>query len=248
MKNDSQTHVSAANRGTQHWIAPESYIVDEKLFDKARYKPESDVMNAGMVAYFVATKGKHPFGTKVCILQNLLDGKPVGLKEISNVELNDLLSWMLQHKPELRPSAKEALKHPYLLSDEKKFDLLCEVGNQPEIKIPRLDHPLSSDVHEQLNGLNNWKIRLIHEFDDHFNKKLYDSTWLGCLRFIQNVDQHWHDEHRTKLSPYIKEGNYKEYFVRVLPELPLLVHRIMRLNEWILRPDMEKRVPSKLQP
>ena len=41
---DSQTYVSEANRGTQHWIAPESYIVDEKLFDKARYKPESDVM------------------------------------------------------------------------------------------------------------------------------------------------------------------------------------------------------------
>ena len=201
-----------------------------------------------MVAYFVATKGKHPFGTKECILQNLLKGKPVGLKEISNVELNDLLSWMLQHIPELRPSAKEALKHPYLLSDEEKFDLLCEVGNQPEIKIPHLDHPLCLDVYVQLNGLNNWMKRLIHEFDNHFNKKLYDSTWLGCLRFIQNVDQHWHDEHRTKLLPYIKEGNYKEYFVRVLPELPLLVHRIMRLNEWILRPDMEKRVPSKLQP
>ncbi|XP_046844924.1 uncharacterized protein LOC124438770 [Xenia sp. Carnegie-2017] len=240
MKSDSQTYVSNAKRGTQHWIAPESYIVDKNLFDKARYKTESDVMNAGMVAYFVATKGKHPFGTKVCILENLLDGNPVGLKEISNVELNDLLSWMLQDKPELRPSAKEALKHPYLLSDEEKFDLLCKVGNQPEIKIPHLDHPLSSDVHEQLNGLNNWMNRLIHEFDDHFNKKLYDSTWLGCLKFIHNVDQHWHDEHRTKLSPYIKEGNYKEYFVRVLPELPLLVHRIMRLN------DMEKRVP-KLQ-
>ncbi|XP_046843824.1 serine/threonine-protein kinase PLK4-like [Xenia sp. Carnegie-2017] len=243
MKNDSQTHVSAANRGTQHWIAPESYIVDEKLFDKARYKPESDVMNAGMVAYFVATKGKHPFGTKVCILQNLLDGKPVGLKEISNVELNDLLSWMLQHKPELRPSAKEALKHPYLLSDEEKFDLLCEVGNQPEIKIQQLNHLLSLDVHEQLNDLKNWKGRIDPEVFSDFNMGHYDATWLGCLKFIQNVDQHWLDEHRTKLLPYIKEGNYKEYFVRVLPELPLLVHRIMRLNEWILRPDMEKRVP-----
>ncbi|XP_046846008.1 uncharacterized protein LOC124439800 [Xenia sp. Carnegie-2017] len=241
---DSQTYKSEANRGTPHWIAPESYIVDKNFLDKARYKPESDVMNAGMVAYFVATKGKHPFGTKECILKNLLNGKPVGLKEISNFELKDLLSWMLQLKPEHRPSAKEALKHPYLLSDEEKFDLLCEVGNQPEIKIQHLDHLLCSDVYEGIIGLENWMNRLIPEFDDHFNKKFYDSTWLGCLRFIQNVDQHWHDEHHTKLSPYIKEGNYKEYFVRVLPELPLLVHRIIRLNEWILRPDMEKRIPT----
>ncbi|XP_046843883.1 uncharacterized protein LOC124437960 isoform X2 [Xenia sp. Carnegie-2017] len=245
MKNGSQTNVSDANRGTPHWIAPESYIVDENLIDKARYKTKSDVMNAGMVAYFVATKGKHPFGTKECILQNLLKGKPVGLKEISNVELNDLLSWMLQHKPELRPSAKEALKHPYLLSDEEKFELLCKVRNQPEIKIPiHLDHPLSYDVHEQLNGLKNWKDHIDLEVFSNFNVGHYDATWLGCLNFIQNVYQQWKDEHRTKLSPYIKKGNYKEYFVRVLPELPLLVHRIMRLNEWVLRPDMEKRVPN----
>ncbi|XP_046844107.1 uncharacterized protein LOC124438155 [Xenia sp. Carnegie-2017] len=237
LKNDSQTYVSDANRGTPHWIAPESYIVDKNLFDKGRYKTKSDVMNAGMVAYFVATKGKHPFGTKVFILQNLLDGKPVGLKEISNVELNDLLSWMLQHKPELRPSAKEALKHPYLLSDEEMFDLLCKVGNQPEIKIAHLDHPLSSDIHEQLNGLKNWKGRIDPEVFSDFNVGHYDTTWLGCLKFIQNVYQQWKDEHRTKLSPYIKEGNYKEYFVRVLPELPLLAHRIMRLN------DMAKGIP-----
>ncbi|XP_046844565.1 uncharacterized protein LOC124438453 [Xenia sp. Carnegie-2017] len=240
MKNDSQTYVSKANRGTQHWISPESFIVDKNSFYKGRYKTESDIMNAGMVAYFVATKGKHPFGTKEFIIKNLLNGKPVGLKKISNVELNDLLSWMLQHKPELRPSAKEALKHPYLLSDEEKFDLLCEVGNQPEIKIPiHLDHPLSSDVREQLNRLENWKDRIDPEVFSDFNVGDYDATWLGCLKFIQNVYQQWKDEHRTKPSPYMKEGIYKEYFVQI----PLLVHKIMRLNEWISRPDMEKRVP-----
>ncbi|XP_046862167.1 uncharacterized protein LOC124455575 isoform X2 [Xenia sp. Carnegie-2017] len=237
--NGLKTHVSDATKGTQYWMAPESYVVDEETVDKARYKPESDVMNAGMVACYVATKGKHPFGPPEYRLKNLLDGNPVGLKKIDNVQLNDLLSWMLQRVPELRPSANEALKHPYLQSYEKNFDMLCDVANQPGIEIPYLGHPLNSDVHEQLNDLNNWMDRIEPEVFSNFNKSQYDSSWLGCLKFLQNVHQNWHDKP-------IKEGNYKEYFLRVFPELPLLVHRITRHNDRKTRPDLEDHF-TKLQ-
>ncbi|XP_046862838.1 mitogen-activated protein kinase kinase 1-like [Xenia sp. Carnegie-2017] len=57
LKKGSTTHNSSPNKGTEYWIAPESYIEDEDSFDKARYKRSSDVYNAGMVAYYVATKG-----------------------------------------------------------------------------------------------------------------------------------------------------------------------------------------------
>ena len=77
-----------------------------------------------MVAYYVSTKGKHPFGTRPRRLINMLDGNPVGLKEIKDETLKDLLSWMLNLKPEYRPSAGEALKHPFLMSDPEKFDSL----------------------------------------------------------------------------------------------------------------------------
>ncbi|XP_046844885.1 uncharacterized protein LOC124438730 [Xenia sp. Carnegie-2017] len=230
--NGLKTHVSDATKGTQYWMAPESYVVNEETVDKARYKPESDVMNAGMVAYYVATKGKHPFGSPEYRLKNLLDGNPVGLKEIDDVQLKDLLSWMLQLVPELRPLANEALKHPYLQSYEKNFDMLCDVANQPGIEIPYLGHPLNSDVHEQLNGLENWMDRIKPEVFSNFNKSQYDSTWLGCLKFLQNVHQNWHDKP-------INESNYKKYFLRVFPELPLLVHRITRHNDRTTRPDLQ---------
>ena len=106
-----------------------------------------------MVAYYVATKGEHAFGTEENRLKNLLNGNPVGLNKIDDVQLEDLLSWMLQHKPELRPSANEALKHPYLRSNEESFDMLCDVGNQPEIKQPQCQN---SDVREQLNYRTTW--------------------------------------------------------------------------------------------
>ena len=41
---------------------------------------------------------------------------------------------MLKREPEDRPSANEALKHPYFLSDDQKLKMLCKVGNQQQIK------------------------------------------------------------------------------------------------------------------
>ncbi|XP_046844899.1 serine/threonine-protein kinase/endoribonuclease IRE1-like [Xenia sp. Carnegie-2017] len=123
LKNGSNTLKSGTKMGAGYWIAPESFCKDEDSVDKARYKKESDVMNAGMVAYFVATKGKHPFGTQATISPNLLNGNPVFWNEIDDVKLKDLLSWMLQVKPELRPNATEALEHPYLQSDKRT--LIC---------------------------------------------------------------------------------------------------------------------------
>ncbi|XP_046844105.1 uncharacterized protein LOC124438154 [Xenia sp. Carnegie-2017] len=239
LKSGSNKHKSHPNRGTQYWIAPESYI-------DGRYKKESDTMCAGMVAYYVATKGEHAFATEENILKNLLDGNPVGLKKIDDVQLKDFLSWMLQHKPELRPSANEALKHPYLQSNEEKFDMLCDVGNQPEIKQPQYQN---SDVRKQLDCPTEWMKRIEDEVLKDFktfevnNKErtvTYESSWSSCLRFIRNVGQHWHDKTRSGLSPYIKEGNYKEYFMQRFPELPLLVHKIIRSTDWKTRPDLKK--------
>jgi serine/threonine protein kinase len=67
-----------------------------------------------MTAFYIVTKGEHPFGEKPDRLRNLLDGKPVGLDTLKDPVLKDLLSRMLSHDPNDRPSAAEALKHPYL--------------------------------------------------------------------------------------------------------------------------------------
>ncbi len=87
-----------------------------------------------MVAFYIVTKGEHPFGEEPDRLRNLLDGKPVGLDNLEDPGAKDLISWMLSNDPKNRPSAKRALKHPYFQSPQQQFEMLCKMGNQPEIK------------------------------------------------------------------------------------------------------------------
>ncbi|XP_046843817.1 serine/threonine-protein kinase TOUSLED-like isoform X20 [Xenia sp. Carnegie-2017] len=244
LSNETSTHRSI-QRGAKNWISPESYDASDASINKVRYKKESDIMNAGMVAYYFATKGKHPFGIERHRLDNILKGNPVGLDEIKDATFKDLLSWMLQLEPEDRPLANEALKHPYLQTDKENFAFLCDVGNEPEIKTSS-PHSLPSNIREQLNLSIVWMDRIDPEFFNHFNK-VSDSTWLGCLRFLRNVRQHWRDKPRPQLSSCVKDGNYQEYFLQLFEELPYLVHRAIRLSDWKARPDLEKHFPSKTQ-
>ncbi|XP_046844590.1 serine/threonine-protein kinase/endoribonuclease IRE1-like [Xenia sp. Carnegie-2017] len=203
-------------------------------------------MISGMVAYYVATKGKHPFGRPEFRLKNLLDGNPVGLMKIDDVVLNDLLSWMLQLSPEERPSPKKALKHPYLLSDEEKFSMLCDMGNQPEMKQSKVLSSPYSDVVAQLYAPMEWMTRIDDEVLKDFKtfkkngKKKTPTTWAKCLRFIRRVNDHWNDKPRTHLLRYVEEGNYVIYFLQRFPELHLLVHKIIRSTDWKTRADLQK--------
>ncbi|XP_046856564.1 serine/threonine-protein kinase/endoribonuclease IRE1-like isoform X3 [Xenia sp. Carnegie-2017] len=231
MKNDATTYKSNSSMGTLHWTAPESYCEDDDSVNKARYKRESDVYNAGMVAYYVATKGKHPFGTKRLRLDNMLNGNPVGLDEINDETLKDLLSWMLKLQPEERPSANEALTHPFLMSDDEKFHFLCKVGDLQSIKT---NDPQSSIV-QQLNiESSNWKSQMDNDVYEYLvNGREYKSSWTECLRLIRNIDQHWNDPPRPlpQPEPFYKIGDYKAYFIKTFPSLLVRLHAAVRSNE-----------------
>ncbi|XP_046856561.1 uncharacterized protein LOC124449661 [Xenia sp. Carnegie-2017] len=229
LDNDSTTHKSSPNMGTEYWIAPESYCEDKDTIDKGRYKKESDVYNAGMVAYYVATKGKHPFGTKRLRLDNMLNGEPVGLDEIKDETLKDLLSWMLKLQPEERPSANEALTHPFFMSDDEKFHFLCKVGNLQQIKT---NDPLCSIV-QQLNiESSNWKSQMDNDVYEYLvNGREYKSSWTECLKLIRNIGQDWNDRPRLQPEQFNKIGDYKAYFLRTFPNLPVRVHAAVRSND-----------------
>ena len=236
-------------RGSKHWRAVESCSSNDMVDgEPVRYKKESDIQVAGMVAFYIVTKGKHPFGDEADLLRNLIDGKPVGLETLKDPVLNDLLSWMLSHDPKDRPSADEALKHPYLQPGKHQFELLCKVGNQHEIKTK----DVTSDVVQKLNNNpTDWRTLMSPDVlkylctDFLYGKPKvfhYGSSWTECLRLIRNVNEHWHGRPRPKPQPeaFYLVGDPQVYFLNLFPSLPVEVHRIVRSSKWKERPELRK--------
>ena len=202
-----------------------------------------------MVAFFILTKGKHPFGEGADRQRNLLDGNPVYLDKLEDPAAKDLISWMLSHDPKERPSAMEALKHPYLQSIKRQFELLSKIGNQHEIKTNARSSTVVAELNSELNlpDCPDWQTVigpqvLNYLCTNHVNGRLktYGQSWTQCLRLIRNVDQHKNDRPRHLLQPP-EFGDPQEYFLKKFPNLPVVVHRIVRKHDdWKKRPELEE--------
>ena len=200
-----------------------------------------------MVAFYILTKGEYPFGERADRQRNLLDRNLNYLHKLKDPAAKDLISWMLSHEPKERPSAKEALKHPYLQSSKRQFELLSKMGNQPEIKTKA--HSRSSVVAELNKDGTDWQAVM----EPHVLKYLitdlehgrlrtfnYGRSWTQCLRLIRNVDQHKNDRPRPLPQP-TEFGDPQEYFLKKFPNLPVVVHRIVRKDDdWKKRPELEE--------
>ena len=124
-----------------------------------RWKEKSDIQVAGMLAFYIYTKGKHPFGPEIIRMINLYNDNPVGLvylsdpvikplhgmtnfyndnpvglKDLSAPVIKDLLSQMLSRELDERPYVEQALRHPYFLSCEEQIEFVEAVANEPDIK------------------------------------------------------------------------------------------------------------------
>ena len=198
-----------------------------------------------MVAFYILTKGEHPFGKEPDRERNLLDGHPVYLDKLEDPAAKDLISWMLSYDPKKRPSAMEALKHPYIQPKKRQFEMLSKMGNQPEIK--KEDN--SASVVVELNrDSKDWKTFMEPDVLNYLctdavggrlKTFLYGSSWTECLRLIRNVDQHKNDRPRPLPKPAVF-SDPQEYFLKKFPNLPVVVHRIVRQCDWKQRAELQE--------
>ena len=220
-----------------------------------KWKEKSDIQVAGMLAFYILTKGMHPFGAPIQQLINLERDNPVRLRELSDPVVQDLLSQMLAQEQDVRPYVEQTLKHPYFLSCEEQMKFLEAMGNEPEIKkgdpncavSKVLDNP--STPRRSLLP-NDW-IAVIDP--DDFNTfcagprhppKYEGSHYTDCLRFMRNIRQHWRDRPRPPLKAMGKASSLGEYFLKIFPTLPLVVHQIIRqYPDWKTRPTLKEFFP-----
>ena len=207
-----------------------------------------------MLAFYIFTKGKHPFGMKIEQMINLRENRPVGLKTLSDLTdqvLKDLLSQMLARRVSDRPYVEQALKHPYFLSPDDQIKFLEVVTNEP--KFASTSCIVSKTLDRQNSLLKpDWKT-MFHPDD---LKTLYGGgqkdpsrcdgrRYSQCVRLIRNTVQH----HGGKLHKLKEKGQAKslqEYFLGLFPTLPLVVHQIIRRDrDWNELPALAEFFPKK---
>ena len=248
---DEETTHRSDQRGTQGWIAVESLPTEEdgdylSIEDsKVRYKKQSDIQVAGMVIFYILTKGGHPYGSSYLRTLNVMQGKPVNLNKLGDPLAKDLIDWMLQHDLRARPSVEECLKHPYLMCKDEKFHFVTRVGNEREIKT----NDVSSDVVKQLNAdpslpKPSWKTKIDAEVmsyvSSHRRSRPYSDDVADLVRLIRNTAEHWRDK-TPPTTVQAKVGTPKEYFLNLFPTLPVVLHRIIRKDpNWKQREQLKQ--------
>ena len=111
--NEDETTIFTDVKGTNGWMAAE-VVGATNCGKKCRFKRKSDIQVAGMVAFFVLTKGEHPFGNVWERMANILNGNPVGLKKLVDNNAQTFVSLLVNKEVQERPYAHEALMHSFI--------------------------------------------------------------------------------------------------------------------------------------
>ena len=117
-------------KGTKQWMAAEviNHLCKEekrgKKQEKGRYKKKSDIQSAGMIAFFVLTKGEHPFGSSTSHdrIKNIAEGKPVDLNKLEDPDGREFVSCLIAHEIEDRPFSHQALSWSFMANLENEGD------------------------------------------------------------------------------------------------------------------------------
>jgi serine/threonine protein kinase len=112
--NEDETTVYTDAKGTRDWMPVEVIEAINKR-QKCRFKKKSDVQVAGMIGFFILTKGEHPFGSSsIECMTNISKGDPVNLDKLSSLAARLFLALLVSHGIDERPYAHESLRHPFM--------------------------------------------------------------------------------------------------------------------------------------
>ena len=230
----SSDTVMHSRAGTKCWKAPELFAKDSQ----SKHSKESDIFSCGLLFHYSLAKGKHPFhnlkespaqisspNTTENIEDSIRKNKTFFCPSLS-AEAVHILTRMLSHKPNKRPTASSLKTFPLFWNDAKKMDFLKKVGNEDEFTKPRsiLTRPLT-DVERQLekrrknappwtsdSSINDIYLEVTR---NPKSRNQYDThSIVELVRFIRNV----HD-HPARLSKKVKSSLDKHIFLKLFPHL-----------------------------
>ncbi|KAI4461304.1 ire1-related [Holotrichia oblita] len=211
------------------WFATETYRTFKQL-SIMECTCASDIQVAGMLVHFLMTAGKHPYGDDMRIILKNLD-KAVPQLSANDLELQDLITWMLLYEPIERPTIQQVVTHVYFWSSERKwkFILACAgLGNNSDT--PAFD---LEDLHvclDKVASKDNIKGKWVQVVKKQFPKISFsnnDDTPTGLLKFIKTCID-------NKDSLYFhKEISLSNYILTSFPAFALSLYRMLENSVWV---------------
>jgi serine/threonine-protein kinase/endoribonuclease IRE1 len=258
------------NAGTSGWKAPE--LISQPRENEGRHshntpvnsdsgihpgggvsgvKRAADIFSLGCLFFWVLTDGVHPFedenGWQQLRELNIKRDKKnmEALNRWSDAyEPMQLITSMLEHQPENRPTAQAVLNHPYFWPPEKRLAFLCDVSDHFE-REPRGvyddDYAGDSDVLcaledrlEEVIGAPypraDFLSRLDRQFVDTLGKqrKYSGNRLLDLLRALRNKKNHYEDmPENVKKFVGPLAGGYLGYWMKKFPRLLMSCYEVV---------------------
>lgn len=224
--------------GTVGWRAPE-LLQAQTLSQKglsSRLSRAVDIFSLGCVAFYLLTRGNHPFGEQyereMRILQHQVDLSALEETSDDTIEAQSLIKRMIQDRPSQRPSAMEVMRHPFFWHAQQRLAFLQDVSDRfemlerdpPSTAIELLERDAATIVG------TDWRKRFDRGFLDDLGKfRSYNSASVqDLLRVIRNKKHHFNDMPvalKKSLSP-MPDG-FLTYFTRRFPHLFLHVYEVL---------------------
>lgn len=233
-----------SNVGSRCWKAPELL-----RSSRAEHTFRSDMFAVGLICHYLLAHGRHPFkgiddDSFVVVEKNILTESKFLCEDLSE-EAKELILELIAAKEGDRPSASDALRHPYFWSDDKKVQFLKAVANQTEIATynPRYGRPVSSVVHQienSLSSLSDWSAlfpKLYSQLTSSPESRTYvTSSATHLLRFIRNAYGHASGSRLTRRGQAALF--YGNAFFRELPKLLMTVYNAVKSEKWQTRAEI----------
>ncbi|KAK6439611.1 bifunctional endoribonuclease/protein kinase ire1 [Oleoguttula sp. CCFEE 5521] len=252
------------NAGTLGWKAPELIsktretdsnhsqmsVGSESGTNGAGVKRAADIFSLGCLFFWMLTDGVHPY-------EDEDDNSWMPMRELNikrdRKRLDVLQRWsdayeplqlitsMLEHAPENRPTALQVLNHPFFWTAETRLAFLCDVSDHFE-REPRGTYEdyyagdslslqiLQSRARKVIGNGNNFLAKLDRSFVDTLGKqrKYSGDRLLDLLRALRNKKNHYEDmPEDVKKRVGSLPGGYLTYWTNKFPLLLMACYEVV---------------------
>lgn len=230
--------------GTTGWRAPE-------VLSGGRQTKAVDIFAVGCMVCSILTGGDHPFGNASYGRDgNIASGNPTldSLESLDLPEATDIVRKMINTSSAERPTAEEALQHPFFWTDATKLSFLVDISDRLfDLRHHSVRYTENLDRYEIARmHCSDWRILMDMDLLTSLGRD-YENTASGLLRVIRNKRNHYSEltlSTQKMLGPIPedrvdgeeadsnREGdcNFLTYFTRKVPHLLMCVYRFALEN------------------